>query len=93
MKDALEGASPERENKVQAAVGQSPPPSMAQANALPPLTRALISKPPTEPIPIVQQLSGMAHSFQEPPPAAKQLSGKVQRFQEVDSDLAKKQQE
>ncbi len=61
---------------MQAAVRQSPLPSTVQADAPPPLARAPISKPLTELLPTVQQ-----------------LSGKVQSFQEVDSDLAKKQQE
>ncbi len=64
------------EDKVKAAVGQSSPPSKAQADAQLPLARALISQPCTE-----------------PPPTAQQLSGLVQSFQEVNSDLAKKQQE
>ncbi len=81
---------------MQAAVRQSPPPSKAKADAPPLLARALISKPQTEPLPTVQQLSGMAQSFQEPPPAAPQLAGQAQSFQaadEVARDFAKKQQE
>ncbi len=61
---------------MKAAVRQSSLLSKAQADAPPPLARAVISQPCTE-----------------PPPAAQQLAGLAQSFQEVDSDLAKKQQE
>ncbi len=110
MRAALEGESPEREPKAQAAVGQSPSPSKVKADAPLLLDRAPISKLATEPPPAAAQLAGLAlsfqklppaapllvgqaHSFQKLPPMAKSLSRMVQSFQEVDSDLAKKQQE
>ncbi len=65
MKDALEGELLEREKKVQTAVRQLPLPSKAKADAPPPLARALISNPSTEPLPAASQLAGHTLSFQE----------------------------
>ncbi len=103
----MAGDSPERKptKKMQAAVGQSPLLSKLKAAAPPPLARAPISKLATEPPPPAPQLAGPAPSFQELPPIAAQQAGQeptfpkspltrpIQSFQEVDSDLARKQQE